>query len=117
MRKRSIFEKDNNIRQRKDGRFEARYTKDRDEQGQIIWGYCYGWTYEEAAEKRNIALYYIMPIKKLNLLILGAGATVGLGAKIGRGCIISSGATIGKNTFVEDWMLVDEGETIIHKKD
>ena len=207
------MKKGNNIRQRKDGRFEARYIRDRDEQGQIIWGYCYGWTYEEAEEKRNVALSYTMPMKKLNLLILGAGdcgkeveelvkelrtfnkisflddnpdteaigpvsdfekykdeypvaiaavgnnalrvkwtvelvkadfiiptfihpsanvmanavigpgsiicagATVGLGVKIGRGCIISSGATIGKNAFVEDWTLIDEGETIIHKKD
>ena len=208
-----FLRKGNNIRQRKDGRFEARYIKDRDENGKIIWGYCYGLTYEEAERKRNASLSYITPIRQLNLLILGAGdcgreveelvkllrvfnsidflddnpetgaigpcedfgqyigdypvaiaavgdnalrvnwtmelikegfaiptlihpsanvmanthigpgsiicagATVGLGAQIGRGCIISSGATIGKNTFVEDWTLVNEGETIIHKKD
>ena len=63
----------NNIRQRKDGRFEARYIRDRDENGKIIWGYCYGTTYEEAEQKRNIELSYITPIKNLNILILGAG--------------------------------------------
>ena len=29
-----------NIRQRADGRFEAQYTKARDERGRIIYGYC-----------------------------------------------------------------------------
>lgn len=45
-----------NIRQRADGRYEARYTKARDERGRIIYGYCYGKTYEEAAGKREAIL-------------------------------------------------------------
>ena len=63
-----------NIRQRTDGRFEARYTKARDERGRIIYGYCYGKTYEEAAEKREAALAARSTVREMNLLILGAGA-------------------------------------------
>lgn len=61
-----------NIRQRADGRFEARYAKGRDEKGRIIYGYCYGRTYEEAAQKREAAVS--RPVRELNLLILGAGS-------------------------------------------
>ena len=61
-----------NIRQRAAGRFEARYPKGRDERGRIIYGYCYGRTYEEAAQKREAALR--RPVREMNLLILGAGS-------------------------------------------
>lgn len=61
-----------NIRQRADGRFEARYAKGRDENGRIIYGYCYGRTYEEAAQKREEAMR--RPAREMNLLILGAGS-------------------------------------------
>ena len=60
-----------NIRRRADGRYEARYEKARDEQGRIIYGYCYGRTYEEAEEKRAAVL---QPVREMNLLILGAGS-------------------------------------------
>ena len=40
-----------NIYKRKDGRWEARYRKGRDERGKIIYGYCYGKTYSEAKAK------------------------------------------------------------------
>lgn len=60
-----------NIRQRADGRFEARYPKGRDAAGRIIYGCCYGKTYEEAARKR--AALVRRPVRELNLLILGAG--------------------------------------------
>ena len=40
-----------NVFLRKDGRFEARYRKGRDNNGKLIYGYCYGKTYEEAWEK------------------------------------------------------------------
>lgn len=63
----------NNIRQRTDGRFEARYAKSRDERGRIVYGYCYGKTYEEAAQKREEALRRGLPVREMNLLILGAG--------------------------------------------
>lgn len=62
-----------NIRQRADGRFEARYPKGRDERGRIIYGCCYGRTYEEAAEKREAILCQARPVREMNLLILGAG--------------------------------------------
>lgn len=40
-----------NIYKRKDGRWEARYAKGRDESGRIIYGFCYGRTYSAAKEK------------------------------------------------------------------
>ena len=60
---------------RKDGRYEARYIKQRDDQGKIVYGYCYGRTYEEAKEKRD-ALQQPKPftVRELSLLILGAGS-------------------------------------------
>ncbi len=64
----------NNVHQRKDGRFEARYIKARDKNGQIQYGYCYGQTYEEAEQKRSKIVYKPPIIKELNLLILGAGS-------------------------------------------
>lgn len=42
-----------NIWKRKDGRWEARYIKDRDETGKAIYGYAYGKTYSAAKQKRN----------------------------------------------------------------
>ena len=62
-----------NIRLRKDGRYEARYIKSRDDNGKISYGYCYGRSYEEAEEKRNSFLHKEKPVKGLNLLILGSG--------------------------------------------
>lgn len=65
-----------NIRKRADGRYEARYIKDRDKSGKIIYGYSYGKTYEEAREKRD---WHLAKVKRqtrprmMNLLILGAG--------------------------------------------
>ena len=46
-----------NIRKRADGRYEARYPKGRSPEGRLLYGCCYGRSYEE-----------------LNLLILGAGS-------------------------------------------
>lgn len=43
--------KGENIFLRKDGRFEGRYAKGRDSNGKLIYGFCYGRTYEEAKEK------------------------------------------------------------------
>lgn len=59
----------NNIRLRKDGRYEARYIKKRDASGKIIYGYCYGHTYEEAQAKRTAITQPESPIRELNLLI------------------------------------------------
>lgn len=63
-----------NIRLRIDGRYEARYVKSRTASGKIIYGYCYGRTYEEAKEKREYQLHMLSKPKELNLLILGAGS-------------------------------------------
>ena len=45
--------KGENIRKRKDGRWEARYIKSRDMNGKIQYGYLYGKTYREVKEKKN----------------------------------------------------------------
>lgn len=63
-----------NIRQRADGRFEARYVKGRDQRGRAVYGSCYGRTYEEAERKRVEALSRSVRVRELNLLILGAGS-------------------------------------------
>lgn len=63
-----------NIRKRADGRFEARYIKGRNAQGQAVYGYCYGRTLEEAAQKREEALKRLSTVREMNLLILGAGS-------------------------------------------
>lgn len=44
-----------NIFKRKDGRWEARYRKGRDDSGKIVYGYCYGKTYAEAKQKLETA--------------------------------------------------------------
>lgn len=64
----------NNVRQRADGRFEARYAKGRDGRGRVIYGCCYGRTYEEAVRKREEAIRRSASVRELNLLILGAGS-------------------------------------------
>ena len=43
-----------NIFKRKDGRWEARYVKYRDDSGKIQYGYCYGKTYSEVKNKVNL---------------------------------------------------------------
>ena len=43
--------KGENIFKRKDGRWEARYVKNREPSGKIIYGYCYAKTYKEVKEK------------------------------------------------------------------
>lgn len=45
-----------NIRKRKDGRWEARYEKGRQQNGKIQYGYLYGRTYEEVKKKKLLAL-------------------------------------------------------------
>ena len=47
--------KGENIRKRKDGRWEARYEKCRDKNGRIQYGYLYGRTYE-AVKKKKLAI-------------------------------------------------------------
>lgn len=42
-----------NIRKRKDGRWEARYPKGKNKKGKTIYGAVYGSTYREAKEKRR----------------------------------------------------------------
>ena len=43
-----------NIFRRRDGRWEARYSKGYDARGKIRYGYCYGKTYREAKEKVTV---------------------------------------------------------------
>lgn len=48
-----MSKKGENIYKRKDGRWEARYEKGRNEKGRIIYGSVYGKTYHEAREKKQ----------------------------------------------------------------
>ena len=54
-----------NIRKRKDGRWEARFPKGKNEKGNIIYGSIYGSTYKEVKEKRKKILEN-PPIPKRN---------------------------------------------------
>lgn len=67
-----------NIYKREDGRFEARYIKDRKPDGKAVYGSCYGKTHEEARRKRERVLCKRYAEEHepqgLNLLILGAGS-------------------------------------------
>jgi hypothetical protein len=47
----SKMEKGKNIFKRKDGRWEARYVRERELSGKIKYGFCYGKTYRVAKEK------------------------------------------------------------------
>lgn len=62
--------KGENIYKRKDGRYEARYVKERDFDNRIIkYGYVYGKTYTEAKIKKNKAIEQINEIiKKENIV-------------------------------------------------
>ena len=51
----SCLRKGDNVYQRKDGRWEARYIKGRDPSGKVIRGYCYGESREEALQKAKAA--------------------------------------------------------------
>ncbi len=50
-----MAKKGENIYKRKDGRWEARYVKQRTATGEIHYGYCYGSSYREAKEKAERA--------------------------------------------------------------
>ena len=69
---------ESNIRQKKDGSFEARYKIGRHKNGRTAYASCYGKTYEEAVEKRDKALEERLikdnPPIGMKLLILGAGS-------------------------------------------
>ena len=58
--------KGENIRKRKDGRWEARYEKGRCENGRISYGYVYAHTYDEVKKKRNLALQQVYFPRALN---------------------------------------------------
>ncbi|MDO4277120.1 MAG: hypothetical protein Q4D16_25955 [Eubacteriales bacterium] len=64
--------KGENIRKRKDGRWEARYIKSRDEDGSIRYGYLYAKTYREVKEKKNKKIseipYEVLSQKKVTEL-------------------------------------------------
>ena len=51
-----MSKKGENIRKRKDGRWEGRYKKGRKESGEIIYGSVYGKTYREVREKMRTAV-------------------------------------------------------------
>ena len=46
-----------NIFKRKDGRWEARYHKERTASGKLLYGFCYGKTYSEAKARMERAKF------------------------------------------------------------
>ena len=54
--------KGENIFRRRDGRWEARYSKGRELSGKIKYGYCYGKTYREAKEKVDKCKATLVPM-------------------------------------------------------
>lgn len=51
-----MSKKGENIRKRKDGRWEGRYKRGRKENGEILYGSVYGKTYREVKEKMRVAM-------------------------------------------------------------
>lgn len=51
-----MSKKGENIRKRKDGRWEGRFEKGRKKDGKIVYGYVYGRTYHEVREKKALAM-------------------------------------------------------------
>lgn len=51
-----MSKKGENIRKRKDGRWEGRYKRGRKENGEIIYGSVYGKTYRDVKEKMHVAM-------------------------------------------------------------
>lgn len=51
-----MSKKGENIRKRKDGRWEGRYKRGRKENGELIYGSVYGKTYREVKEKMRVAM-------------------------------------------------------------
>lgn len=96
-----------NVRLRADGRYEARYIKERNQDGKLIYGCCYGRTYEEAVEKREYQLSMRFKPKQLNLLILGAGSHGVDVYEIAKGVHVFS-----KIAFLDDYV---ENEKVIGK--
>ena len=63
--------KGENIYKRKDGRYEARYVKERDDNNRIIkYGFVYGKTYREAKIKKQLAIENMNEVRK-NEKVLG----------------------------------------------
>ena len=58
-----------NIRKRKDGRWEARYLKGRTQDGKSCYGYIYGRTYEEVKKRKCLMQQkiYGKPISNRNM--------------------------------------------------
>ena len=54
-----------NIYRRKDNRWEARFIKERDDNGKIKFGYCYAKTYKEAKQKLFIAKKELLTQQKV----------------------------------------------------
>lgn len=60
--------KGENIYKRKDGRWEGRYRKTRNEQGKLVYGYVYGHKYGEVKiELERLKAHYAFPLKRTTL--------------------------------------------------
>ncbi len=65
----NMARKGENIFYRKDGRWEARYFKEYDENHRIIYGYVYGKTYLEAKKKKSGISHFSFHLNSLHLQI------------------------------------------------
>lgn len=60
--------KGENIYKRKDGRWEGRYRKNRNEQGRLVYGYIYGYKYREVKrELEKLKAEYILPMQDTSI--------------------------------------------------
>lgn len=60
--------KGENIYKRKDGRWEGRYRKTRNEQGKLVYGYIYGQKYGEVKQElERLKAHYAFPLKRTSL--------------------------------------------------
>ncbi len=111
-----MSKKGENIYKRKDGRWEARYIKDRDLNGKAKYGYCYAKTYHEVKEKVNHI--------KVNLIKDGVYESKKQNKLLSHYCdqwLLLKRSTIKQSTYVkyalviEKWIKPSLGNIVISK--
>lgn len=103
--------KGENIFRRRDGRWEARYSKGRELSGKIKYGYCYGKTYREAKEKAEkckaaLASGNPLPTSKIQNLFF----TYCIGWLHAKKCRVKESTYIKYSTVVEKHIIPKLGE-------
>ena len=103
--------KGENIFRRRDGRWEARYSKGRELSGKIKYGYCYGKTYREAKEKAEKCIAALasgnpLPTSKIQNLFF----TYCIGWLHAKKCRVKESTYIKYSTVVEKHIIPKLGE-------